>query len=133
MQTFLPYPDFHESAFCLDNRRLGKQRVEAAQILKALSDGGGWSNHPATKMWAGYEDALKLYFNYVVREWIARGYKNNYKLFDVSDNPAMPPWFGDEKFHSAHRAALLAKDFEWYSHFNWDEDAKIDYYWPSAA
>jgi len=34
MQTFLPFPDFAESAKCLDNRRLGKQRVEAKQILR---------------------------------------------------------------------------------------------------
>ena len=37
MQTFLPYPDFAKSAACLDNRRLGKQRVECLQILKTLS------------------------------------------------------------------------------------------------
>ena len=35
MQTFLPYPDFARSARCLDNRRLGKQRVESYQILRA--------------------------------------------------------------------------------------------------
>lgn len=28
MQTFLPYPDFVESASVLDRQRLGKQRVE---------------------------------------------------------------------------------------------------------
>ena len=36
MQTFLPYPDFTQSAKTLDYRRLGKQRVEAWQILNAL-------------------------------------------------------------------------------------------------
>ena len=36
MQTFLPYPDFAESAKVLDNKRLGKQRVECLQIMKAL-------------------------------------------------------------------------------------------------
>ena len=38
MQTFLPYPDFAKSAMCLDNKRLGKQRIECLQILKALND-----------------------------------------------------------------------------------------------
>jgi len=33
MQTFLPYPDLRDSVACLDNKRLGKQRVEAMQIL----------------------------------------------------------------------------------------------------
>ena len=36
MQTFLPYPDFKQSAACLDYRRLGKQRVEGVQILKKI-------------------------------------------------------------------------------------------------
>lgn len=36
MQTFLPYPDFSASARVLDDKRLGKQRVECLQILKAL-------------------------------------------------------------------------------------------------
>lgn len=34
MQTFLPYPDFALSAKVLDNKRLGKQRLEAKQILE---------------------------------------------------------------------------------------------------
>lgn len=39
MQTFLPYPNIIQSAQCLDNKRLGKQRVEALQILKAINQG----------------------------------------------------------------------------------------------
>ena len=39
MQTFLPYKSFVESAKVLDNKRLGKQRVEAYQILKTLLHG----------------------------------------------------------------------------------------------
>ena len=35
MQTFMPYPDYSESARCLDRQRLGKQRVEAFQILRS--------------------------------------------------------------------------------------------------
>ncbi|HET9348893.1 MAG TPA: pyrimidine dimer DNA glycosylase/endonuclease V, partial [Arthrobacter sp.] len=31
MQTFLPFPDFQQSAAALDRARLGKQRVEALQ------------------------------------------------------------------------------------------------------
>ena len=64
MQTFLPYKSFKESFKTLDYRRLGKQRVEAHQILNVLlerTDTKGWRNHPITKMWAGYEDALKMY------------------------------------------------------------------------
>lgn len=54
MQTFLPYPSFRESAKCLDNKRLGKQRVECIQIIKAINNPKyGWQNHPAVKMWRG--------------------------------------------------------------------------------
>jgi len=35
MQTFLPYADFARCAEVLDPRRLGKQRVEALQIMRA--------------------------------------------------------------------------------------------------
>ena len=39
MQTFLPYKSFVKSLNCLDNKRLGKQRVEAMQILNAITQG----------------------------------------------------------------------------------------------
>jgi len=64
MQTFLPYPDFAQSLRVLDSRRLGKQRLEAMQLLRAISaDGSGWSRHPAAAMWRGYTNALKQYHN----------------------------------------------------------------------
>lgn len=63
MQTFLPYPDFSQTARCLDYRRLGKQRVEAMQLWK-----GQWPNHPASKMWRGHEDWLALYYLEISRE-----------------------------------------------------------------
>ena len=51
MQTFLPYPDFTASAAALDPRRLGKQRVEALQVLRGLTVAGyGWRHHPAVRM-----------------------------------------------------------------------------------
>jgi hypothetical protein len=55
MQSFLPYADFAESLRCLDNQRLGKQRVGAWQIIRTIlgHNAGGWRNHPAVKMWQG--------------------------------------------------------------------------------
>ena len=35
MQTFLPVADYTETARLLDNPRLGKQRVECLQVLRA--------------------------------------------------------------------------------------------------
>src|SRR3954467_500955 len=54
MQTFLPVADFAGSARLLDTPRLGKQRVETLQILRAIElPDYGWANHPAVLMWRG--------------------------------------------------------------------------------
>jgi hypothetical protein len=59
VQTFLLLPSFAASARVLDPQQLGKQRVEALQVLRALTvPGYGWKNHPAVRMWAGYVESL---------------------------------------------------------------------------
>ena len=74
MQTFLPYPDFAESASVLDRQRLGKQRVETLQVMKALTvPGYGWQQHPVVKMWIGYERTLLDYQDAFCAEWVGRG------------------------------------------------------------
>lgn len=132
MQTFLPYPNFKQSVEVLDYRRLGKQRVETFQVLNILLDrteSKGWRNHPVTKMWSGYEEALKQYQNATISEWISRGYKNNMKFEEVDEsNVILPHWFGLEEFHRSHRSNLLRKDFEYYSQF-FDEPTDLEYYW----
>ncbi len=110
MQTFLPLADMQRSVQCLDSRRLGKQRVEALQILRALrSPGSGWSRHPATIMWQGREEALALYMRLCIEEWIARGYRNTMALPATLLSPTMPRWMGDESVHASHRSNLLRK------------------------
>jgi len=132
MQTFLPYANFRQSAAVLDRQRLGKQRVEGYQILRTLlrlSD--GWANHPAVRMWAGYELPLYLYTTACIIEWQNRGYVNNMVLpVPFSRDPTMPPWFGDERIHSSHRSNLLRKKPDWYEQFEWDDDPTCPYYWP---
>jgi hypothetical protein len=133
MQTFLPYSDLELSVKVLDYRRLGKQRVETFQVLNILLDRTptkGWRNHPVTRMWSGYEEALKLYQNYTIQEWISRGYKNTMKFEEVTPNAViMPPWFGVEEFHQSHRSNLLRKDYEYYSQF-FNEPSDLEYLWP---
>ena len=110
MQTFLPYKSFENSVKSLDYRRLGKQRVEAKQILNVLlnrTETKGWRNHPITKMWVGYENALKEYFNTCVTEWINQGYNNTMELEEIKGDIVYPHWLGDDLFHSSHRANLL--------------------------
>jgi hypothetical protein len=130
MQTFLPYPDFEISAAVLDSKRLGKQRVEAYQIIRSISVGDGWSHHPIVKMWTGFENALKLYSNSIVKEWVKRGYRNNMEIYNLNGcGIDLPWWLGKEEFHKSHRAALLAKNFEHYSKFGWSEEPEIKYVW----
>jgi hypothetical protein len=130
MQTFLPYADFDKSVHCLDRQRLGKQRVEAMQILNTLASGSRWANHPAVLMWRGYENALRLYMNKCIQEWIRRGYNNTMQIVEVTEPVEMPPWFGNEEFHASHRSNLLRKDAEWYGQFGWGETDQLPYVWP---
>ena len=133
MQTFLPYSDFVISAQCLDWRRLGKQRVEADQILniilgKAKTD--AWKNHPAIKMWAGFSESLKQYRNTIILEWVARGYKNNMPILPMTSYLIKPSWLGNYEFHASHRSNLLRKDKNYYSKYDWKETDDLPYIWP---
>lgn len=138
MQTFLPEDTFIRSATVLDRQRLGKQRVEAWQILRALrGETKGWTTHPATIMWRGYETALAYYALTMCAEWIARGYKDTMSerfaaiLRDANYNVILPHWLGDEDFHASHRSNLLRKDYEFYSRYDWNESDDLPYVWPT--
>jgi Pyrimidine dimer DNA glycosylase len=127
MQTFLPYPDFERSARALDIRRLGKQRVEVIQIVRALTRPGyGWANHPAVLMWKEYEPALGCYGLTCCRVWSEFGFADScaetiaHDLQEAGFDPipsqdqlaragALPPWLGDEEFHRSHRSVLRSK------------------------
>jgi len=139
MQTFLPYASFHDSALVLDRQRLGKQRVEVLQILRALAcETAGWRSHPATRMWRGFERSLALYGYCVCDEWVSRGYRDTCrdKIRALVEQhwpdapPARPPWFGAPDFHASHRAALLAKAPGHYGPLGWSEEPALDYVWP---
>lgn len=140
MQTFLPYSDFSKTARALDYRRLGKQRVETKQILMALTgESTGWVNHPATKMWRGYEFLLAYYGSVMSAEWKARGYVDNLlpyftdKMFELTEQGKTfekLPWFvGCEAFHEAHRSNLLRKAPEFYSEIFSGTPSDLPYIW----
>lgn len=144
MQTFVPETRFDWSVRVLDRQRLGKQRVETLQIMKALAGlSKGWVNHPATRMWRGYEYALLVYQHYTVEEWKRRGYKDTcfaktqavydmffdtsfYKSCDIG----MPHWWGDNRVHDSHKKALVFKSPEWYNVIYPEFVGEYDYYWP---
>jgi len=139
MQTFVPEPSFADSVRVLDRQRLGKQRVETLQIMKALAGlSKGWTNHPATRMWRGYEPALLVYQNYTCNEWTRRGYKDTCwdKTLDVfhehfnMDNAQQPHWWGDNRVHDSHKSALVFKNPMWYNRFYPNVIGEYNYYWP---
>lgn len=142
MQTFLPYPQFYESAHALDNKRLGKQRVECLQILRALTNKKyGWQNHPAVNMWRGHEGALLTYTHVIIDIWRARGFKDTCKAKVHKEFPyerfteeqyIYPPWLGNEAFHLSHQSNLIRKFPEHYRKiFGPDVPDNLPYVWPT--
>ncbi|MGV0792379.1 MSMEG_6728 family protein [Mycolicibacterium sp. XJ1819] len=151
MQTFLPYVGFEQSARVLDSRRLGKQRVETIQVLRALTvPGYGWRHHPAAAMWAGYEEALVRYGLDICAVWCETGRADTCATTLVSDlvrgtgisSPRrqadlvaageVPPWLGDEAMHRSHRSALLRKDAAHYRPHFPDVPDDLPYVWPTS-
>lgn len=148
MQTFLPYADFARTAQVLDPKRLGKQRVEVIQIVRALTVADyGWRNHPAVLMWKGHEEALGTYGVAIVQRWRSLGFDDTCEAtfrselaragvvelrtqVELEAADALPPWLGDEEFHRSHRSSLLRKDPEWYAPHFTDVPPDLDYVWP---
>jgi hypothetical protein len=139
MQTFVPENTLNGSVRVLDRQRLGKQRVETLQIMKALAGlSKGWVNHPATRMWKGYEFSLLIYQNYTCNEWTRRGYKDTCwdKTLEVfenhfpNENVGLPHWWGDNRVHDSHKSALVFKDPVWYNRYYPDVVGEYNYYWP---
>ena len=96
VNLFVLSANLKENARLLDNSRLGKQRLETKQIINTLEGNSeAWSNHPATLSWRGYVPALKIYYNFIVREWISRGFVNNMELYPVNEKYYIVPLFFD--------------------------------------
>jgi hypothetical protein len=145
MQTFLPYPSFLASAHVLDRQRLGKQRVETLQILRALElPEYGWQSHPVVRMWRGRTPALVRYGLDCVRAWTSRGHGDStadqiaefapevreLSQGDLQREALLPSWLGDERLHRSHRSQLIAKDPEFYRPLFPESPEGLDYFWP---
>ena len=152
MQTFITSPNFKATAKMLDNKRLGKQRVEAMQIentLRVLNEGipasraigtsRGWISHPAVLMWRGFEKMLGAYKNAMIQEWIERGFKNTMKFSEDTKFYVMPRWYSNgellNRVIDSHRANLVRKNPEFYlPRFPEQEQGnEVSYYWPRPA
>ena len=147
MQTFLPFPDLAESAAVLDDRRLGKQRVETLQVLRALAlPDYGWQRHPAVLMWTGALPGLVAYGRAMVDAWTGRGYADStlglitefapevvgLDQTDLLARGWLPEWWGDDAVHRSHRSALVRKDPEHYGPLFEDADPDEPYVWPGG-
>ncbi|MFG1929858.1 MSMEG_6728 family protein [Mycobacterium sp. NPDC048908] len=151
MQTFLPYAEFVATAKVLDKRRLGKQRVETIQVVRALTVAGyGWRHHPAAAMWAGYEEALVRYGLDICAVWCAFGNADTCATTLITDLTRgtgvsapreqaelahageLPPWLGEPGFHRSHQSALLRKDPAYYRPVFPDVPDDLPYVWPAS-
>lgn len=141
MQTFLPFPEFARSAAALDNVRLGKQRVEVLQILRATTfPSYGWGNHPATLMWRGFVPALANYGVAMADEWMSRGAADTTRRQIVEFAPAeaelpqselsLPSWLGDPQLHRSHQSNLIRKDAAFYGPQFPGVPGDLEYVWP---
>ncbi|WP_170124671.1 MSMEG_6728 family protein [Nocardioides silvaticus] len=148
MQTFLPYPDFERSARALDAKRLGKQRVETLQVVRALTRPDyGWANHPATLMWKGFEEALGRYGFVCCAVWCELGFGDTCAATMTDDlraagigsvrtqeelaaAGALPPWLGDPDLHRSHQSALVRKDPGHYGPLFPGVPDDLPYVWP---
>ena len=148
MQTFVPYADLVKSCGSLDKKRCFKQVVETKQILcilRAKNLPEDWQqtksytnqpffNHPAVRMWKGYEEFLKQYYNVFLEYCInVHKIKTDLPFLFCFKNPEKPFWWGEEKIHRSHRARLIVKDFEFYLHKFIDDDGYNygHYWWPN--
>lgn len=144
MQTFLPYPDFRASANILDMKRLGKQRVEAYQILCCLLNVRcmQWKNHPAVKMWVGHEYALVDYIICMCQEWIMCGYRdtvlaktmalvNAHMAGKKTFSKERPRWVGNVEFHQSHQSNLIRKNAKYYRKRFMFAPSNMPYIWPT--
>jgi hypothetical protein len=132
----MPLDTYRETAKVLDYRRLGKQRVECKQILLALTgQSKGWVQHPAVKMWRGYEDQLALYAAEICMEWRRRGYRDTLLSWFTEQHTnlpssELPPWMGNPDFHLSHRSNLLRKAPDHYGQLWPEVPNDLPYVWP---
>lgn len=147
MQTFLPYEDFVRSALVLDSPRLGKQRVETLQVLRALVfPTYGWQTHPAVEMWRGYAPALVRYGLDMVGAWTDRGHADttaaqmrefapevaSLSRSELGAAGMLPSWLGREDVHRSHRSNLVRKAPPIYGPHFPDVSDELPYVWPGA-
>lgn len=146
MQTFVPYPDFTESAHSLG---IGELRTQADDILTILdvlhSETGATSEDPAVLMWRGYEMHLATYG--IAHFEVMESRRFRYRFMDTKrshlqwhfDNATSgdfnmkpPKWVGVAKVHDSHRSALIRLNPMEYGGRFASTPPHIEVFWPRA-
>lgn len=133
MQTFItstaddPQRAIVETFDMLDQSRLGKQRVEAYQILLAFEEHTKksptkythWLSSPAVRMWEGHLPALTVYGAINCMRWRKLGHDDTLlgqfqlrrRVYLANDPDAVvwPWWFGHPAMVRTHQAKLYYK------------------------
>lgn len=156
MQVFMSEFVFDDTAQVLDTKRLVKQLLEGRQIMSVLAgeqNGNGWKNHPAVRMFEGYEKALYAYLKAIKNEMQTRGYKweKNWEVIEdlysrhfKNETQGYPLWMRDpetwKRVMITHRGRLWEKDPAHYAHYEGEGHIFMDYvccpgkctyYWPT--
>ena len=146
MQTWMLWRSFGKTAEDLDRNRLKLQLRQTWIIFDILTGGQDdhpKRNHPAVKMWEGYEYALGIYGMMLGMEWsLKRGYAEAEEFWSLykgikeirKEEPDFvfepPPWMFDSDVLASHRSNLARRDPVTYGD-RWDPcPINWPYLWP---
>jgi len=100
MQTFLPYSDFYKSISILDNKRLGKQRVEAKQILNIIKNKKNRYEYKCNKCGAIYREkksyCISVKLNDIINVELSKICGGKIKKLGYINHPIVKMWYNYE-------------------------------------
>lgn len=156
IQTWMPLPNFKESAESLSDTDLAKQVADALRVIEELHEiplaesklaPEYRTQEPlvpveAARMWKGCEIQLCEYALEMAEEASVRQGKKNQYMDAISEHlewatgedsfMGKPSWFGDIELHLSHQAALLRKDPDFYR-ARFTADPEMSLRWPVHA
>lgn len=156
MQTWLPVPNFKDSARSLTGEDLRTQRLQVLQLIEefhqipredtklpsSYTRGHLDEDSHVYKMWYGYELQLIEYGVTCCEELAVRMGKSDpiydklamhYDWAETEEAPfSKPNWFGDVDFHISHQAALVRINKRHYSQFFKVVDTTVPLVWPES-
>lgn len=131
MQTWITDKDFSKSASNLNRHHLHANIYESIHILASLLDctdklvnpKRNVKNHPAAKLWKGYEGYLYFYIEFHLSAWHENGYEshiNSKNLYMIAKQLTLYSYYMDEKnivwitdeLIQTHRSVLIQKEIK---------------------